>query len=286
MKSTSATLRAACAAGLMALAGCVTTMVPAQLDPLAVNGRDGGGKPPSYPALMKIGVTARANGDLETALSVLRRAADLAPLGDPAPFVEIGGTLIDMGKPDEAILAYNSALARNPKDWPAQRGLAIAFMRTGRPELAFAPLAGALVDGPKDPGLYVLLGVANDLAGRHPAAQGWYRQGLTVAPTDPALNIDLALSYALSGSPAAGIDVLGPLGDAPQASASERQTLALLYGLEGDRAMAARLARVDLDEPAVEHNLAYIDSLRALSPQARNRALLSIGNAPVHPGVL
>jgi Flp pilus assembly protein TadD len=286
MKSTSATLRATCAAALMALAGCVTTTVPAQLDPLAVNGRDGGGKPPSYPALMKIGVTARANGDLETALSVLRRAAGMAPPGDPAPDVEIGGTLLEMGKPDEAIFAYNSALAHSPKDWPAQRGLAIAYMRTARPELAFGPLAGALVDGPKDPGLYVLLGVANDMAGRHPAAQGWYRQGLTLAPTDPALNIDLAMSYALSGSPAAGIDVLDPLAGAPQASASERQTLALLYGLAGDRAAAARLARVDLDEASVEHNLAYIDSLRALSPQARNRALLSIGNPPPHPGVL
>ncbi|HEV2303558.1 MAG TPA: tetratricopeptide repeat protein [Stellaceae bacterium] len=286
MKNSSGTLRAACAVALIALAGCVTTTAPAQLDPLSMNGRDGGGKPPSYPALMKIGVTARAGGDPATALGVFRRAAELAPPGEPAPYVEIGGTLLDMGKPNEAILAYNSALARNPGDWPAQRGLAIADLHTGRPEFAFVPLAKALVDGPKDPGLYVLLGVANDMAGRHPAAQGWYREGLTLAPNDPALTIDLALSLALSDHLVAAVNVLGPIADAPQASPSERQTLSLLYGLEGDRAAAARLARVDLNEAAVEHNLAYFDSLRAMSPEARGRAILSTGSGGGHPGVL
>lgn len=286
MKNSKGALRAACAVAVMALAGCVTTTMPTQLDPLGLNGRDGGGKPPGYPALMKIGVTARENGDLATALAVLRRAAELAQPGDPAPYVEIGGTLLDMGKPDEAILAYNSALARNAHDWPAQRGLAIAFLHTARPELAFAPLAKALVDGPKDPGLYVLLGVANDMAGRNAAAQGWYREGLTLAPADAVLTVDLALSLTLSDHLVAAVNVLGPLADAPQASASERQTMSLLYGLEGDRVAAARLARVDLDEASVEHNLAYFDSLRALSPQARNRAILSLGNAGGHPGVL
>ena len=286
MKNSIGTLRAVCVAALTALVGCVTTTLPMQLDPLAINGRDGGGKSPSYPALMKIGVTARATGDLATALGVLRRAAELAPLGDPAPYVEIGGTLLEMGKPNEAILAFNSALSRSPRDWPAQRGLAIAYLHTARPELAFAPLAKALVDGPKDPGLYVILGVANDMAGRHAAAQGWYREGLTVAPNDPALTVDLALSLALSDHLVAAVNVLDPLGAGPRATASERQTLALLYGLEGDRVTAARLARVDLDEAAVEHNLAYFDSLRALSPQARGRAILSIGGGPGHPGAL
>jgi Flp pilus assembly protein TadD len=286
MKSYLRTVHAACAAALLALCGCVTTTLPAQLDPLAMNGRDGGGKPPSYPALMKIGVTARAGGDLATALSVFRRAAELAPIGEPAPYVEIGGTLLAMDKPDEAILAYNSALSRNAMDWPAQRGLAIAYLHTGRPELAFNPLAKALVDGPKDPGLFVLLGVANDMAHRQAAAQGWYREGLTMAPNDPALTVDLALSLALSGHVFAGVNVLHPLADAPEATPSERQTLALLYGLEGDRAAAARLARVDLDEAAVEHNLGYFESLRALSPEARNRALLSIGVGSTHAGAL
>ena len=62
---------------------------------------------------------------------------------------------------------------------------------------------------------------------------------------------------------------------APGASAQERQTLALIYGLQGSVAEAARLGRIDLDEASVEHNLAYYQTLRELPPEARDRAILS-----------
>jgi hypothetical protein len=61
----------------------------------------------------------------------------------------------------------------------------------------------------------------------------------------------------------------------PAGSAQERQTLALIYGLNGNTAEAARLGRIDLDDAAVEHNLAYYQSLRELSPEARSQAILS-----------
>src|SRR5271163_4237981 len=71
----------------LALAGCEP--FPAHLDPLSVNGRDGGGTPPSYAALMRIGAAAQAGGDLANALGVYRRAAEIRP-ADPAAFVAIG----------------------------------------------------------------------------------------------------------------------------------------------------------------------------------------------------
>jgi hypothetical protein len=55
--------------------------------------------------------------------------------------------------------------------------------------------------------------------------------------------------------------------------------LALIYGLKGNIAEAARLGRIDLDAAAVENNLAYYQSLRELSSEARNRAILSAGGA-------
>jgi len=64
---------------------------------------------------------------------------------------------------------------------------------------------------------------------------------------------------------------------APSGTAQERQTLALIYGLQGSTAEAARLGRIDLDEAAVEHNLAYYQTLRELSPQARDQAIWSAG---------
>ena len=44
---------------------------------------------------------------------------------------------------------------------------------------------------------------------------------------------------------------------APGAAPQERQTLALIYGLRGNVAEAARLNRIDLDDASVEHNHAY-----------------------------
>ncbi|MGH7029384.1 MAG: tetratricopeptide repeat protein [Stellaceae bacterium] len=262
-------------------AGCEP--LPFHLDPLSVNGRDGGGTPPSYAALMRIGVAARAGGDFANALSVFRRAAEIEPSA-PAPFAAIGDTLLAIGSVNEAILAYNSALAREAGSLPALLGLAKAYLETGRPELALVPLAKAATHSPDDPKLLVVLGVAEDWTGRHQLAQADYRRGLTKAPGDPALTVDLALSLALSDDYPDAVAVLQPAAMAPSASAQERQTLALIYGLEGSVAEAARLGRIDLDETAVEHNLAYYQTLRELSPEARGRAILSAGSSRAAAG--
>ena len=260
---------------LLAAAACQP--VPFHLDPLSVNGRDGGGSPPSYEALMRIAAAARSGGDYANAVAIFGRAAEIQP-GAAAPFVGLGDTLIATGAVNEAILAYNSALARDGGNLPAELGLARAYLQTGRPELAQVPLSRALANNPNDPKLLVLLGLTQDVEGRHQQAQAYYRHGLQGAPGDPALTVDLALSLALSGNYPNAIAVLQPVAMAPGGSAQERQTLALIYGLQGTVAEAARLGRIDLDEAVVEHNLAYYQTLRALSPEARDHAILSVGS--------
>ena len=184
-----------------------------------------------------------------------------------------------MGSVNEAIVSYNAALVRPGDTLGAQVELAKAFLKTGKPDLALSPLSKAIEQSPGDPKLLLLLGVAEDLAGRHWEAQAYYRDGLTRAPGDPALTVDLALSLALSGNYPNAIAVLQPLAVSAAGTVQERQTLALIYGLGGNIAEAARLARIDLDEASVEHNLAYYQSLRELSPQARSQAILSGGPA-------
>jgi Flp pilus assembly protein TadD len=260
------------AALLLALTGCEP--FPAHLDPLSVNGRDGGGTPPSYDALMRIGAAADAGGDLANALGVYRRAAEIRP-ADPAAFLAIGDTLLKIGSVDEAILAYNSALARDGSDLAAELGLARAYLETGRPQLARVPLARALALSPNNPKGLLLTGVTEDLAGQHAVAQASYRRGLDHAPTDPALTVNLALSLALSGNFSAAIDELQPVAMAPAGSARERQSLALIYGLEGDDTEAARIGRIDLDGASVESNLAYYRTLRNLPPDSLGQAILS-----------
>jgi Flp pilus assembly protein TadD len=256
------------------LAGCAGS--PINLDPLSVNGRDGGGPVPDYAMLMRIGAAAQSGGDLSNAVGVYRRAAEIAPQ-EPAPLIAAGDALLRIGAVNEAIVSYNAALVRPGDTQGAQIGLTKAFLKTGKPQLALAPLSKALEGNPDDPKLLLLVGVTRDLAEQHQEAQAYYRDGLARAPGDPALTVNLAWSLALSGDYPNAIAVLQPLAMASTASPQERQTLALIYGLKGNIPEAARLNRIDLDGTAVERNLAYYQSLRELSPEARSRAILSAG---------
>jgi Flp pilus assembly protein TadD len=202
---------------------------------------------------------------------------------NPDPLAALGNTLLEMGKVDEAIVNYNAALKLSSRDPAALRGLAKAYLKTGRPDLAANPLAFAYQGTPNDPKLLLLIGVANDFIGQHAAAQARYQQGLRIAPADRSLILDLALSLALSDKFDQAIALLQPIAYGPGASPQERQTLALIYGLKGDQRAARQLARMDLDAAAVDHNLAFYDTLRHLAPDARSRAVLSASAAP-RPG--
>ncbi len=261
------------AVNLAGLTAC-ENIASLSLDPLATSGRTGSAPAVSYDAAMHIATASRSAGDFNNAVNVYRYAATMAPQ-NPEPMVALGGTLLDMGQVDEAILNYNAALKLNPYDPDALRGLAQAYLKTGRPELANAPLALAYQGTPNDPKLLLLMGVAADYAGQHEEAQACYQTALTLAPGDRVLSLDLALSLALSAKFDRSIDLLGAIARRPGSTAAERETLALIYGLKGDQTSARRLAAIDLDAASVDHNLAFYESLRRLTPRERARAILS-----------
>src|SRR5438270_8143419 len=258
----------------LALAGCAGS--PINLDPLSINGRDGGGPVPTYPMLMRIGAAAQSGGDLPNAVGVYRRAAEMAPQ-DPAPLISAGDVLLQMGNVNEAIVSYNAALVRPGDTQGAQIGLAKTFLKSGKPQLAFEPLSKALAETPDNPRLLVLLGVTKDLSGQHWEARGIYRRGLDLAPGDPGLTVNLGLSLALSGDYANAIAVLQPLAMRPTGSPQEQLTLAMIYGLSGNMSEAARISEPYLDPAEVQNNLTYYQTLRQLSPEARSRAILASG---------
>jgi len=272
MKRSTAAASLFCALGLVTLTACEDA--PWHIDPFNVDGRDGG-EPLNYPTLMRIGAAAHAAGDLASAVSVYRKAAAVDP-HNAAPFVAIGNTLIEQSNVNEAIIAYNSALERDAHDPEALRGLARAYLMTGRPELAGQPLSVAYQDTPNDPKLLQLIGVADDFVGQHEEAQARYRRGLELMPLDPALSVNLALSLALTGNYPEAIAILQPIASGPASTPRDRQTLALIYGLAGNRVAAEQMAKIDLDPQGVSRNLAYYDSLRRLTPEGRQRAIQSM----------
>ena len=255
---------------VIALTGCLAS--PVHLNPGSVDGRDGGGPTPTYPMLMRVAAAAQSGGDFANAVGVYRRAAEMAPQ-DPAPLIAAGDALLQMGAVNEAIVSYNQALVRPGDTQGAQIGLAKAFLKTGKPQLAFEPLSKALAETPDNPKLLVLLGVTKDLSGQHWEAQGIYRRGLDLAPGDPGLIVDLGLSLALSGDYSNAIAVLQPLAMRPTGSPQEQLTLAMIYGLSGNMNEAARISESYLEPSEVQNNLAYYQTLRQLSPEARSRAI-------------
>lgn len=270
-----ATASALLALCLFVLGGC-EELAALDIQPFNINGREGA-RPLSYETLMRVGAAAHAGGDLANAVAIYRRAGEVNQ-GAAAPFVAAGNTLVEMGYIDEAILAYKSALQRDEHDPEALRGLAKAYLRTSRPELASAPLAVAYTDTPNDPKLLQITGVAEDFIGQHKEAQARYQRALELLPGDPALTVDLALSFALTEDYPRAIALLRPIAVAPIATANERQTLALVYGLAGDRPSAEKIALLDLDPASVQHNLGYYERLRGLTPEARRRALQLLSN--------
>lgn len=264
------------ALSIFILVGC-EDLLTLNVDLLNVGGRSGAQPAVSYDTLMRIAAAAHSGGDFANAVAIYRQAAILEPQ-TPAPFVAAGNTLSEMGEVNEAILAYKSALNRSENDPEALRGLAKAYLKTGRPELAGAPLAVAYQNTPGDPKLLQLVGVADDLLGQHREAQARYRRGLELAPGDFGLTLDLALSFALTGEYDAAIARMAPIVSSPLSTRRVRQTAALIYGLKGDRRAAERLAQIDLEPSAVQHNLAYYDRLRQLSPEVRSQALRSLGS--------
>jgi Flp pilus assembly protein TadD len=262
---------------VLMLAGCESVQRNG-LDPLAVSGRLTEA-PVSYEALMRIAAAAQGGGDIETAVGLYRRAAVLNP-ESAAPFAAAGDVLVAAGQINEAVAAYGAALVRDPRDPAGLRGLGRAYLRSGKPELALEPLSLAYNETPEDPKVLQLIGVADDFVGQHAAAQAHYSRGLELVPGDRGLSVNLALSLALSGRYDEAVAVLSPLALGPAGTPSERQTLALIYALRGDSKAAERIARLDLDPQAATRQLAFYDTLRLLSPEARARAIRSLSASP------
>jgi len=239
------------------------------------------GEAPGSPAstLLRVARGTRDNGDLASAVTIYKRVHELSPKRADV-LVELGQVLGALGAHNEAADVFREAMNIDPKNVDALRGLGNSLLAMNQPNMALEQfVAGLAIQD--DPRLYNGMGVVHDMNGSYESAQDSYRGGLKLAPNDANLRNNLALSLAINGKFDESIQILNRLANENRSNPRYRQNLALVYGLAGKYAEAAGIGRLDFDEPTVQNNLAYYETLRAMSQLQRAAAVFGITVTPV-----
>ena len=202
------------------------------------------------------------SGDLAVAAGLCQRAYHLAP-EDPRALVALGAIMLELGKPQDAVLAYRTALTLDHRSIEALIGLGKAHLALKQFDEAERQFQLAIRTKETDYRGFNGLGVLHDLRGEHVVAQSFYQTGLRLAPGNASLRSNLGLSLSLTGHHRQAIAILGDLTNDYQSDATNRQNLALAYGRAGDMPTAERVARMDLGDAAVAKNLKYYSAFQA-----------------------
>jgi tetratricopeptide (TPR) repeat protein len=130
-------------------------------------------------ALVLLGRTRRALGDLPGAVSELRRA--LAFESTPELHYEYGRALLESGSNDEGLAELEQA----PTLPAAQIERARAFLRRGDAERAVGPLELAVKQAPANGEAWLLLGNSYDRLGTPAKAEAAWKNGIKADPNAP-----------------------------------------------------------------------------------------------------
>lgn len=222
--------------------------------------------------MVRVAAATAARGDYAMAASLYRRAHALDPKNFDAAY-GLGRMLALLNAASDAAEAYRAALALRPDDAGALRGLGNTLIVLDQPAEAIQQFELALKKA-NDPRLYNGLGVAHDMLDDYKMAQAYYRTGLQLAPDNVELTNNLGLSMLLSGDIKGAVSVLRRLVGNPRATPRHRLNLALALVLAGEDKAAAEVARIDLDPAAANAQIAYFETLKAISnPKAMRAAI-------------
>jgi Flp pilus assembly protein TadD len=269
--------QAAVAVGaLLALAACAPnaarTPIQPRLNPAIAAAESEDSR---YGTLLRMAASTRAAGDPAAAVNVYQQAIAVEQ-GRPEAYLLLGDTLIELEAYDDAAKTLQANIKRDSSNIAAHRGYARVLLALNRPDTAILHYKSALAADPNDLQAHNGLGVAYDLNGQHDAAQAAYRAGLELAPDSMLLRNNYGLSLALAGEHEKAIQMLGAVVEEPGATARNRQNLALAHGLAGNLAAAERISRLDLDDQAVENNVAYFAALAAVEGGRQRAAALGV----------
>jgi Flp pilus assembly protein TadD len=215
--------------------------------------------------IIRVADAARQSGNFSNAADLYRKA--IAEGVDTLEIhLDLAESLLGSGDITAALSEYELVRDRAPTDARAEIGLGRLNLIRRQPALALAAYSLALQDSPGNLVAINGEGVALDLLGRHLDAQARYRQGLAENPDERTLRNNLGLSLVFTKDYDEAVAILTRLAQEPDATARNRQNLALALGMEGDSSDAKMVAAHDLDDASVENNLRYYDYMRGAAP--------------------
>ena len=203
---------------------------------------------PHAQVTLRVADAAMASGAPDMALRVAQLVLDRDPNNVEA-IVAKGNALYAMNVPDQARDAYRTAVILDVNSVAAQIGLGRTLVRSD-PHSAETHFLAALATQLDSVVALNNLGIARDLQGHHAEAQQAYRQALALAPEMADVKTNLGLSLALAGHGNQAVQVLQPIGTAPDATALKRAELAVAV------AQAANTGPVKV-EPAQSASVHY-----------------------------
>jgi tetratricopeptide (TPR) repeat protein len=259
----------------------------------------------------------RAAGTTE-AIAELTVASQMAPRSDEV-FRRLGRAYLSTGRGDQAIQAYEKAVAINPYYWVSYSALGVAHMQLGAYAKAAEILGKVIELEPENVSGHNDLGAAYLQVGRYNDSAAAFTRALELQPTAQTYT-NLGIAYAYGGKHADAIPMfekavelspsaeqfVGNLGDgyrwggqAAKATASDdkaiglalrelrvnprnaqvRGNLALYYAKKGDHAGAQRLIS---DARAIDRanvNLIYAEAVVDVLGGRRSDALFSLEEA-------
>ncbi len=148
-------------------------------------------------SFLRAGTANQRTGDLEGAQRAFRRGLELAP-GDAELHNALGWSLFQDGRPGEAVVEYENALAANPKLAKAHNNLALSLVELGRLPEAAAHFQKSLAIAPRCE-IYSDLGFTYATMRRHADAEAAYRKGLALDEKCPSAHLNLATTLTRAG---------------------------------------------------------------------------------------
>ncbi len=149
-------------------------------------------------------VTAVRNRDYRDAIAIWSDTVAHAPPHSRA-FTNLGSAYVAAGRPAEALMPLDRALALNPADYSAQRNRALALLALGRADEAAVIFTALPAREPGEAAEYFELGNAYAREGKFPEAAAAYTRTATLDPAHFAARANLGNALLAAGRAAEAI---------------------------------------------------------------------------------